>query len=720
MIPEPYLSLLRCPACRGPLRPAGDTAHPRLDCVLCAHPYPVVDGIPVLLRGATWESLEQRFQRYWDPPEKADLYDRKVEGDDPFGVYNHRSEIQGLTLLYRPENLDWVLDAGCGNGRFFATLPAECQSVGADASLNLLRITRARGRGRFHVCCELEHLPFASGRFGTVLSCRVLQHLREQRAAVTEMARLVRPGGDLILELYNSLNLKTLYKNLRMSPWQKVANAPFRLLFRSLSPFPPWGLDYDAYNHWWQVRGWMTAAGLAGFRGRGVGFGFHKYLFQPFFIDAQWRRRHPSSLVRWYAACESLERRIGHWPLFRHGMEKFTLAGSRISTPPGVLARSSLGQTLVHVWQESPWCQARARAEMRREVQGERGTHAAHAHATLAWIKRAQDACGGDGVSRGYALGYSRHFRARGWQPAYPETTGYLIPTCLEAARRMGDSDARRRAWRMAHWEVSVQLPGGAVQGGTLPGPRQVPRPVTPAVFNTGQVILGWLAAHQEFGDAAFLASATRAGRWLVAQQDGDGHWCRGNSLYARGELTTYNARVGWALILLGQACGEDDFVRAGSANIQAVLARQLENGWFTHNCLSDPARPLLHTLCYAVEGVWGAAQALGRQDWQARATLSARALRDAVDGAGRIGGRLDSGWQRVVPWDCLTGSAQLASILLRLYQAGGVSRDREVAGRPLEPRLTLSRKRLTPVRPGGIVAARAIQQQGIQEELGR
>jgi hypothetical protein len=49
-------------------------------------------------------------------------------------------------------------------------------------------------------------------------------------------------------------NPKTLYEQVRMSPIRKVFDAPFRLLFRSMSPFDDWGLDYDNYNRWFETR----------------------------------------------------------------------------------------------------------------------------------------------------------------------------------------------------------------------------------------------------------------------------------------------------------------------------------------------------------------------------------------------------------------------------------------------------------------------------------
>src|SRR5438094_415286 len=127
--------------------------------------------------------------------------------------------------------------------------------------------------------------------------------------------------------------------------------------------------------------------------------------------------------------------------------------------------------------------------------------HRPHLLAALEWLERAQDATGAGGFARGYSLAWSPYFKSRGWQPAYPETTGYIIPTLYEAARRLNRPDLASRAERAARWEVEIQLPSGAVRGGVM-GER-----TSPAVFNTGQVLFGWLAAFAHSGSGVFAAA---------------------------------------------------------------------------------------------------------------------------------------------------------------------------------------------------------------------
>ena len=280
--------------------------------------------------------MEELFTRYWDSEEKADVYDTKVEGEGEcnpiFGIYNHRAEVWALVQQYDNSKLDVILDAGCGNGRFFETFPGSSAKIGIDASLQLLRRVKKRGRGNFLVCGELEHLPFKDDLFDTVISCRVLQHLERQEKAVREMVRVLQPSGDLALELYNTWNPKTVYKYIRMSPrLRRIFNAPFRLVFKSMSPFGDWGLEYDAYCNWFQVKRWMRDAGCKEISGRGAGFGYHKYLLEPFYVNAVMTKYVPNFARRFYSACFALEKGIGGIRPIRWTMEKIIMKGTKVS-----------------------------------------------------------------------------------------------------------------------------------------------------------------------------------------------------------------------------------------------------------------------------------------------------------------------------------------------------------------------------------------------------
>jgi hypothetical protein len=77
------------------------------------------------------------------------------------------------------------------------------------------------------------------------------------------------------------------------------------------------------------------------------------------------------------------------------------------------------------------------------------------------------------GVSKGYDL-----LRHR-WGPAYPETTGYTVPTLLNAAEELGRSDVRVLAFSLADAVLTSATP----EGGVAHWASERPYPI---VFDTG------------------------------------------------------------------------------------------------------------------------------------------------------------------------------------------------------------------------------------------
>lgn len=292
--------------------------------------------------------------------------------------------------------------------------------------------------------------------------------------------------------------------------------------------------------------------------------------------------------------------------------------------------------------------------------------HRPHLREAVAWLCRAQDATLNGGVARGYSLVWDSYFRSHGWQPPYPETTGYIIPTLLQAARHLNRPDFAARAVRAAQWEVAVQLSSGAVRAGAIG------EPLAPAVFNTGQVLLGWLAAHAETGSPFFAAAARRAADFLARTLEADDLWHAHNSPNADPHATLYNARAAWALAEAGRRLEEPGATAAAVRNLRAVRELQHDSGWIPQCCLTDPARPLLHTLAYAVRGLLEGGRVLEDERLIAGAELAAGRIAEAVGPDGRLPGRFAADWRPAATWSCLTGEAQMANIWLRLHAVTG------------------------------------------------
>lgn len=278
-----------------------------------------------------------------------------------------------------------------------------------------------------------------------------------------------------------------------------------------------------------------------------------------------------------------------------------------------------------------------------------------HLQEALAWLKRAQDAGTDQGVSYGVVFG-------RDFDGSYPETTGYICQTFVEQEELTGDKDLLDRAVAMADWEIDIQLPVGAVMGGKF---NLEP---TPAVFNTGMVLLGWSALIHRTGEERFKLAARRASDWLVSIQEPDGTWVRGHSQFAAPGICLYNVKAAWGLCEAGYALGEERYISAALRNAENCLSRQRPNGWLPDCCLSDARAPLLHTLAYAMQGLLGIGNLTQRDDLIAGARLLADAEIGIMHDDGFLPGRQREDFSAAADWCCLTGSAQTSIVWSDLY----------------------------------------------------
>ncbi|HXJ34679.1 MAG TPA: class I SAM-dependent methyltransferase [Candidatus Eisenbacteria bacterium] len=93
-----------------------------------------------------------------------------------------------------------VLDVGCGTGGVLASLPGRARAAGVDRSLPALAHCRRRGLGAVAVA-EGDRLPFAAASFDVVLMLDVLEHFRDEGALLAGVARVLAPGGALLVSV---------------------------------------------------------------------------------------------------------------------------------------------------------------------------------------------------------------------------------------------------------------------------------------------------------------------------------------------------------------------------------------------------------------------------------------------------------------------------------------------------------------------------------------
>jgi ubiquinone/menaquinone biosynthesis C-methylase UbiE len=109
-----------------------------------------------------------------------------------------------LALRYSPAPRR-VLDVGCGTGyllrQLAARLPDAAELAGVDAAPAMIETARAAARNdqlRFAVGVA-EQLPWPAATFDLVVSTTSFDHWADQQAGLTECARVLMPGGHLVL-----------------------------------------------------------------------------------------------------------------------------------------------------------------------------------------------------------------------------------------------------------------------------------------------------------------------------------------------------------------------------------------------------------------------------------------------------------------------------------------------------------------------------------------
>jgi len=102
-----------------------------------------------------------------------------------------------------PDSGDVLLDVGCGTGAAVrGAAGTVAVAVGADACPRMIERAQRLGAGlprAGFVVAAAERLPFADEVFTALLCTAVLRHVSDRAAAVEELARVLRPGGRVVV-----------------------------------------------------------------------------------------------------------------------------------------------------------------------------------------------------------------------------------------------------------------------------------------------------------------------------------------------------------------------------------------------------------------------------------------------------------------------------------------------------------------------------------------
>jgi ubiquinone/menaquinone biosynthesis C-methylase UbiE len=250
-----------------------------------SHRDPENDARPSSHKGSQRGGVQQHVNAHFDS--SAPYWDEVYRHDSLQGViYRQR---QAAVLDYvdasRLPASSRVLEVGCGAGHLTMQLAERDLRVNAiDASSAMVDATARRadaaGLGeRVAVeVADVHALPFASGHFDLVVAVGVIPWLHSPGSAVGEMARVLRPGGKLVLTGDNRARLVCL-----TDPRSMPGLAPLRLAQAAGRRRGGPGVSRLDFPR--SIDRYLLQSGLHPVARRTVGFGPLSFLGRPLFSD---------------------------------------------------------------------------------------------------------------------------------------------------------------------------------------------------------------------------------------------------------------------------------------------------------------------------------------------------------------------------------------------------------------------------------------------------
>lgn len=155
-----------------------------------------------------------------------------------------------------------LLDCGAGTGLFALEMSAHLETHVLDNHEESLALLRARfPEGRVHALTGAR-LPFEDGSFDVLTALDVLEHIEHDASAVTELARILRPGGLAVITVPASMALWSSW-DVSLHHYRRYTRSGLLELFPKADWEPLYVNHVNSlvYPAVWLVRKWQRLMG---------------------------------------------------------------------------------------------------------------------------------------------------------------------------------------------------------------------------------------------------------------------------------------------------------------------------------------------------------------------------------------------------------------------------------------------------------------------------
>jgi ubiquinone/menaquinone biosynthesis C-methylase UbiE len=154
----------------------------------------------------------------------------------------HKGILEYIDVILSKQDRNTIdfCDAGCGNGIYLNYLKNKYQSInlyGFDFSEKIIEIAKDNTKIKEIRVGNLENIQFDDKSFDLILCAQVIEHLLDDKKGISELYRILKTNGYLIISTDNKYNIISILLDLPL----KIFLSPYTLikkLFKNKKNFP--------------------------------------------------------------------------------------------------------------------------------------------------------------------------------------------------------------------------------------------------------------------------------------------------------------------------------------------------------------------------------------------------------------------------------------------------------------------------------------------------